>query len=287
MCIFRSQLTNGMALTFQSSFVAKSSLKLMPSRSRSKAISNRSIASRSIPTMMPEGPEVRTLVDQLQPAVGMRLVGIQFLSGRYVNHGPPGGYDDFIQTMTRTRTQHNKENLRNNTDISSLSHDIDIITEWNAKGKFLWITLNDGKEALQHVHVGRGAGEDMGSDFKRSIWITLGMSGRFLHDGHPKIEKARWAMHLQNMETNTIRKIYYFDPRNFGTVKFCLSASELEKKLQSLGQDILTEEFTIELFLKIVESQRNPFINISKFLMDQKVRSLFYIILCIFGLDSL
>ena len=32
-------------------------------------------------TMMPEGPEVKIVVDQLQPAVGMRLANIHFLSG--------------------------------------------------------------------------------------------------------------------------------------------------------------------------------------------------------------
>ena len=49
---------------------------------------------------MPEGPEVKTLVDQLQPAVGMRLTDLRFLSGRYVRHGRPKGFDDFRKTMT-------------------------------------------------------------------------------------------------------------------------------------------------------------------------------------------
>ena len=57
---------------------------------------------RTVPTMMPEGPEVRTLVDQLQPAVGMRLVDLRFLSGRYVRHGRPKGFDDFRRTMSRS-----------------------------------------------------------------------------------------------------------------------------------------------------------------------------------------
>ena len=48
--------------------------------------------SRSNIVMMPEGPEVRTLVDQLQPAVGMRLKDFKFLSGRYVTNDRPRGF---------------------------------------------------------------------------------------------------------------------------------------------------------------------------------------------------
>ena len=47
---------------------------------------------RSNIVMMPEGPEVRTLVDQLQPAVGMRLKDFKFLSGRYVTNDRPRGF---------------------------------------------------------------------------------------------------------------------------------------------------------------------------------------------------
>eukprot|EP00985_Skeletonema_marinoi_P027693 scaffold23128_cov76-Skeletonema_marinoi.AAC.1 len=55
---------------------------------------------RTIPTMMPEGPEVRTLVDQLQPAVGKRLTDFQFLSGRYVRGARPRGFESFSKTIT-------------------------------------------------------------------------------------------------------------------------------------------------------------------------------------------
>src|SRR5210317_529120 len=59
---------------------------------------------RTIPTMMPEGPEVRTLVDQLQPAVGMRLTDFRFLSGRYVRGARPRGFEAFAKTITPVAT---------------------------------------------------------------------------------------------------------------------------------------------------------------------------------------
>jgi formamidopyrimidine-DNA glycosylase len=95
--------------------------------------------------MMPEGPEVRTLVDQLQGGVGMRLVDIQFLSGRYVRHGKPDGFAEFAKTMTR-----DKDN-------------VEIVKEWKCKGKFIYITLDNGTTETDNA------------DFVRSIWITLGM----------------------------------------------------------------------------------------------------------------
>lgn len=59
---------------------------------------------------MPEGPEVRVLVDQLQPAVGMRLVNFHFMSGRYMNKGNVTGikctlcfFHEVINVITRIR----------------------------------------------------------------------------------------------------------------------------------------------------------------------------------------
>ena len=63
--------------------------------------------------MMPEGPEVRTLVDQLQPAMGMRLVDFKFLSGRYVKNGRPKGFEDFARTMTPTTVNDDNESSDN------------------------------------------------------------------------------------------------------------------------------------------------------------------------------
>ena len=100
---------------------------------------------------MPEGPEVRTLVDQLQAGVGLRLSDIQFLSGRYVRNGRPDGFEDFARTMTPT--------LHPN---SPGQEPVDIIEKWEAKGKFIYLVVDDGSS--------RPAEND---DFQRSVWITV------------------------------------------------------------------------------------------------------------------
>jgi formamidopyrimidine-DNA glycosylase len=212
--------------------------------------------------MMPEGPEVRTVVDQLQQggAIGRRLVDIQFLSGRYVRHGRPTGFDSFARTMTPFFQPHNAP------ELSAMS--VDIIQDWNAKGKFIYIVLDDGSASPP-------SDENKDDDFQRSIWITLGMSGQFVNESvHQQDTRfARWFLELLDPATGQQRKVFYHDQRNFGTLRFSLSRKELEDKLASLGPDILDPSNTTEDdFMAIVDNLRNPGTNVCKFLMNQKVR---------------
>ena len=210
--------------------------------------------SASCITMMPEGPEVRTIVDQLQGAVGKRLVDIRFLSGRYVRNGKPDNFHAFAKTMTPVFQPH-----------SNIPDATDIIKEWKNKGKFMYIILDSGMMSRQQNHDTE--------DFQRSIWITLGMTGQFVNEEvHQKdLRFARWFLAIMDHSTLETRKIYYHDQRNFGTLKFCLSKDQLTKKLESLGPDILDPETNEQQFLQIMSQQR-PELNVCKFLMDQAVR---------------
>ena len=258
--------------------------------------------------MMPEGPEVRTLVDQLQPAVGMRLADLRFLSGRYVRHGRPKGFDDFGKTMTPFDTQRGLENnteserkseIGDETDASDSSsgfhaddegdmlarvlstrdfQEVDVVTEWKAKGKFIYIILDDGNSSA--VTSGKNNIVDE-SDYLRSIWITLGMSGRFVSEtansganymheyGNGVEDGARWYMDFWDPNNEKTRRVYYHDTRNFGTLRFSLSESELMQKLATLGLDILDSKTTVDGFLAVMDRTK-PTVNICKFLMDQK-----------------
>lgn len=240
--LFMSQIVTSRALvrsSAASSFVRHVTLESRQHR--------RSIATRSSINMMPEGPEVRTLVDQLQGAVGSRLLDVQFLSGRYVRHGKPDGFDAFSKTMTP---------YSRNNDPS-----IDVIKEWNTKGKFIYIVLDNGAKQPTNNNT---------TDFQRSIWITLGMSGRFLneerHEADPR--HARWYLSLFMPNKQEPRRIYYHDTRNFGTVKFCQSLKALNEKLDSLGLDILDRNTTENDFVELVQEQK-PELNICRFLMNQ------------------
>jgi len=215
--------------------------------------------------MMPEGPEVRTLVDQLHPsAIGHRLVDLQFLSGRYVRHGRPRGFHEFAATMTPWSKQ------QGTSPQKEPATTVDMIQEWKAKGKFIYIILDKGLNPPASSEKKEGGG---GGGYQRSIWITLGMSGRFVsetaHLQDPRF--ARWVLEVLDPTTGALRKIFYHDARNFGTLRFCLSSEELQEKLESLGLDILEPDSTTEdTFLELVDRQR-PELNVCKFLMDQSV----------------
>ncbi|KAI2496348.1 uracil-DNA glycosylase [Fragilaria crotonensis] len=153
------------------------------------------------------------------------------------------GYEDFIQTLNLT------------------NEPTDIVQEWNAKGKFIYMVLNDGSNPPD-------------DDFQRSIWITLGMSGRFVAASmnHLQSTEPRWVIQLERHagDADSACPIFYHDPRNFGTLKFSLSAAALHDKLKSLGPDILNVETTTEdLFVELVAAQKSE-LNVCKFLMNQK-----------------
>ena len=113
----------------------------------------------------------------------------------------------------------------------------DKVLSWKCKGKFIYILLDDGDKVADFS----SSNHSESGDYCRSIWITLGMTGRFLNGSHPKAKDARWRFDFLDTSTNTIKQIFYHDTRNFGTLKFSLSANELEKKLLSLGYDLLNE----------------------------------------------
>lgn len=252
---------------------------------------------RSTITMMPEGPEVRTLVDQLQGGVGRKFMGLNFVSGRYheTRNGQPDNYQQFRNSLTSTSTMSNNTTATTTTifpDVEIDESKTDLIQSWNCKGKFMYIILDNGLSAVDnHEH---------DPDYQRSIWITLGMTGKFLNEqAHQQLieqqenggnrcrntesqQLARWYIELMDVTSHNITRIYYHDVRNFGRIKFCLSKQMLIDKLQSLGPDILAIEenehdngddsksmkMKEQDFVNILKAQR-PSRNICKLLMDQ------------------
>lgn len=240
---------------------------------------------------MPEGPEVRAIVKELQAgAMGQRFMQWTGVSGRYVKNGPPDGYQAFASTLTPASSPNN--NTTKTTTSSSTSTSVDLVKDWNCKGKFIYILLDDNNKdddsnaalLLRERHNG-SSNNDWG-DFQRSIWITLGMTGQFLSEAavsklhqENKPNHVRWCIELMQVGDNSYNhpndkfhkktKIYYSDTRGFGTIKFCLSRQALMTKLQSLGPDMLTA-CTEQDFLHVVAAQRNPEKkNVCRFLMDQ------------------
>jgi formamidopyrimidine-DNA glycosylase len=164
---------------------------------------------------MPEGPEVKRIVDQLNEALaGKTLKGIKILGGRYVKK-TPDGIADF---STRLPVQ---------------------IDSVGCKGKFIYFRVGNW-----------------------AIWNTLGMSGTWsqTYNTHSRV-----LFEFEN------KKVFFTDMRNFGTLKFVEGKAKLQKKLDSLGPDMLAEDVTQTKFNWMLKKHGTK--TVAEVLMNQKVMS--------------
>jgi formamidopyrimidine-DNA glycosylase len=115
------------------------------------------------------------------------------------------------------------------------------VTQVDVKGKFMWWTLQ-------------------GQNKTWYMWSTYGMSGQ-------------WTTHSKNhtcfiVELST-KKLFFVDPRHFGTIKFTNDEKEHQDKLKSLGPDVLEDPpMTPGLFAERILLK--PHRTISETLMDQR-----------------
>lgn len=91
------------------------------------------------------------------------------------------------------------------------------------------------------------------------MYTTLGMTGNF------KFQPSKHTRIAFYFDDDTA--IYYNDQRNFGTTKFVFDTSEHEKKLRSIGPDMLNNPCTLSHYVDI--ARRKPTWTVVKWLMDQ------------------
>lgn len=115
------------------------------------------------------------------------------------------------------------------------------IKKINNKGKFVYIVLNN----------------------KHTIWITLGLTGHLTTNKSPKYARIQF-------KTNH-GSFYLNDMRNFGTLVPNKTLTQLHNKLESLGPDPLTNNFTFKEFQKQFQKQLriNPRQSIATLLLKQ------------------
>ncbi len=113
------------------------------------------------------------------------------------------------------------------------------IESFNCKGKFIWINLDDVV-----------------------VFNTLGMTGNW---SRRKTDHSRIAINFYEND-----KVYFNDTRNFGTFQL-KTHSELERKLKSLGPDMLSSPPSTSDFILRLRKRNSK--NICSVLMDQSIIS--------------
>lgn len=189
---------------------------------------------------MPEGPEVRRLVDQLQSeVVGLKINNAEILSGRYLKNTSPKGWLNFTNTFPQY----------GNPESSFYT-----IEDVKCKGKFILFELKSG-DGTPHF-----------------IWNTLGLSGSWSFNSNVKPHKhARVRFYIKSSN----KYLDFVDIRNFGTLHFYSDLDGLvqtQKKLKSIGPDLLQEEVSDDIFkgeLLFYASNKT----ISEALMNQSIFS--------------
>ncbi len=160
--------------------------------------------------MMPEGPEVYTLVDSLH--------------SRYVGDGSQKWLCTDAAIMGgRYRDSPKQREAANWAELkASLPLRLENI---NCKGKFIWFTFRQ-----------ESGEEEEENEGELTVWSTLGMTGGWSLRPHPF---GRIALRLQPRLGNGLGvpgdTLYFYDMRNFGTFKVCASPDDLAAKLAKLG----------------------------------------------------
>lgn len=119
----------------------------------------------------------------------------------------------------------------------------------DVKGKFMWWTL-------------------IKNDKTWYMWSTYGMSGQWSRSAGKHVAFIMEFNSSGVLVTRDQQKLFFNDQRRFGTIKFICDQKEHDKKLRSLGPDILEDPpMPPELFAERILLKHNR--TISEALMDQ------------------
>lgn len=123
------------------------------------------------------------------------------------------------------------------------------ITSIDTKGKFMWWTLS-GKNKVWYM------------------WCTYGMSGQWSRSAGKHVGFIVELNDSGELVTRDQQKVFFNDTRRFGTIKFVCDQDQHDKKLNSLGPDVLEDPpVDPELFAKRILHKPNR--TIAEALMDQ------------------
>ena len=125
-----------------------------------------------------------------------------------------------------------------------------LVTGVGCKGKFIYFLFANGS----------------------SLWNTLGMTG-YWSQSERKHSRIRLFIKEDGQEDSRGGSLFYNDMRNFGTFKYVKTHEELEKKLSSLGPDVLSDPPNFREFKDCLLGGKRGEKTIAENIMNQSVLS--------------
>jgi len=193
---------------------------------------------------MPEINEVRKYADFiLKKCRGKNILEIKIVKGRYKKHGPFDKYKELVGELPLK------------------------LLNIKTKGKFLYIELEKGFYILSTLGLSGGwnfyNSKTKKNEFSESFNDYL--------DGPMKDRYMKYSLVHRNIEFRFQGGIlYFYDMMSFGTMKVIRGVDELEKKLATIGPDIMDSGTTFDVFKERIQLSKRE---IGLALMNQRLIS--------------
>lgn len=222
---------------------------------------------------MPEVVEVHKYADMIKKHTKNHIVkDIQILNGRYKKHGAFEGFKD-LQELLKS-----KDEL--------------IVNDVAAKGKLIYITLKIKSKPDEPLFListlGLSGGWTFSSDeydketTEKQDEATLTKTIKrydmpqvieFIGAPTQKAWRIKMLRHLNICFTFSHGNLYFFDMLSFGTLKLLKTHTQLDKKLNEIGPDILDDTTVVEIFIEKLRKKTLEHKLIGNVVVNQKIIS--------------
>ena len=204
---------------------------------------------------MPEIIEIKKYTDFIKKNINNKnLLDIKITGGRYKKHDPFVNYDKFIKLLPLK------------------------ILDVNSKGKFMYITLEN------EIYLGITLGLSGGWFFKKnnSDKMIHGLENNKYDNDNNKYDNDNNIVNkyiqtsLKHLNVEFICSsgiLYFYDQLSFGTITIFDNNIKINKKLLTLGIDIMNDDTTFKIFKEQIEKNKNLNKEIGNVIVDQKIIS--------------
>jgi formamidopyrimidine-DNA glycosylase len=203
---------------------------------------------------MPEVVEVRSYADFIKKKLHNNpITDIIILNGRYKKHGPFELFQYF----------------KSNTPLK--------VVDIKSKGKLMYFVFENDYYLLCTLGLSGGwvfienTENDIDNITKENYQHPFEL--QYLYDIDTEAYLKKMSHHLNIKFSTKNGSLYFYDMLSFGTLKGIHGIDELEKKLKTIGPDIMANLTTFEVFSNMMKKKTNLDKEIGNVLVNQKVIS--------------